>query len=334
LALFSKCVAIDISRQFWQKSILPLVFCRLMNAFHDLLTPISTDKVRNDLLAEKQIELSVLRLDKMHHWISGNKYFKLKYNLQEAIEKKYKTILTFGGAFSNHIVATAAAGKMLDLKTIGIIRGEKTEPLNSSLTFAESRGMNLNFISRNDYQKKDESEYLSFLKNKFGDCFIIPEGGSNKNGVRGCTEILNYCNEDFDVVSCSCGTGTMLSGIILSLKQNQKAIGFSVFKNGAFLNNEIEKRLTDFNFSGNNNYEIKTDYHFGGYGKINDELVSFYKKILKENNIELDLVYTAKMMFGIFDLIGKNHFQPKTKILAIHSGGVQGNHGFHLSEKE
>jgi len=302
-----------------------------MDAFYDLLArPVSTTKITNSIPDRSKVELSVLRLDKIDRMISGNKYFKLKYNLAEARDKNYESILTFGGAFSNHIVATAAAGKIAGLHTIGIIRGEKMTPLNPSLSFAESCGMQLHFISRSDYRKKNESGYLHFLKNRFGDCFIIPEGGANKNGIRGCAEILNYCNKDFDVVCCSCGTGTMLAGIILSLNPGQKAIGFSALKNGTFLNTEIEKFLTDFNFSGNKNYEIKTEYHFGGYGKINDSLVSFFKKFLRENSIVLDLVYTSKMLFGVFDLIEKNYFKPNTKILAIHSGGVQGNEGFKI----
>ena len=302
-----------------------------MDAFYDLLArPVSTTKITNSIPDRSKVELSVLRLDKIDRMISGNKYFKLKYNLAEARDKNYESILTFGGAFSNHIVATAAAGKIAGLHTIGIIRGEKMTPLNPSLSFAESCGMQLHFISRSDYRKKNESGYLHFLKNRFGDCFIIPEGGANKNGIRGCAEILNYCNKDFDVVCCSCGTGTMLAGIILSLNPGQKAIGFSALKNGTFLNTEIEKFLTDFNFLGNKNYEIKTEYHFGGYGKINDSLVSFFKKFLTENSIELDMIYTSKMLFGVFDLIEKNYFKPYTKILAIHSGGVQGNEGFKI----
>lgn len=300
-----------------------------MNAFYDLLAhSISTTKITNSILDNSKVELFILRLDKIDRMISGNKYFKLKYNLEEALENNYKTILTFGGAFSNHIVATAAAGKMVGLKTIGIIRGEKMEPLNPSLSFAGSCGMQLQFISRNDYRNRNETGYVQFLKNKFGECFIIPEGGANKNGIRGCSEILNYRDEDFDVVCCSCGTGTMLAGIILSLKPGQKAIGFSALKNGEFLNMAIEKHLADFNSPEHKNYEIKTDYHFGGYGKINDALISFYKKFLNENAIEPDLVYTSKMLFGIFDLIEKNYFEPNTRILAVHSGGVQGNSGF------
>lgn len=275
---------------------------------------IPLQKIEAAFLKEKEISLYVLRLDLVHPHISGNKWFKLKYNLKEARKQGKNILVTFGGAYSNHIVATAAAGKEFGFKTIGIIRGEElNENDNSVLQFAKDRGMDLRFVSREEYRSKDASLVLSMTD----DCYILPEGGTNELAVKGCSEILSHIDIPFDYVCCAVGTGGTIAGIISSLKVHQKAIGFPVLKGGEFLKNEIEK-LT----SSKVNFELQTDYHFGGYAKKNNELLSFISDFKLKHNIQLDFVYTGKMMFGVFDLIMKNYFPKGATIIAIHTGGL------------
>lgn len=255
-----------------------------------------------------------------HILISGNKLRKLKYNLLRAKERKVKTLLTFGGAYSNHIFSVAAAGKEFGFKTIGIIRGEELEDKindNNTLKFARASGMYLKFISRSDYKLKNLPEFIEHLKKEFGDFYLIPEGGTNDLAIRGCEEILTNEDDMFDVICCSVGTGGTISGLINSSKSHQKIIGFPALK-GDFLTKEIST------FVKKDNWELITNYHFGGYAKINEELISFINVFKQQYNIPLDPVYTGKMMFGIFDLMKKGYFKKNAKILAIHTGGLQG----------
>ncbi len=270
-------------------------------------------RINSKLFSEKGIEVSVLRLDLIHPQISGNKWFKLKYNLEEAKKRGVDTILTFGGAFSNHIHATAVACNQFGFKSIGVIRGEKESESNSTLSEAKKYGMELHFVSREDYKLKNEEDFISELKNKFGNFYLIPEGGDNLLGEKGCEEILPKEN-DFDVIFCACGTGTTFNGISKSLKPNQKLYGISVLKGEPF------GKLA--------NSEILTEYHFGGYAKHTEQLLNFKSKFERESNIPLDYVYTAKLFFAIQDLISKNRISNNSKVLIIHSGGLQGNVGY------
>lgn len=274
-------------------------------------TPI-TQKINSSLFSEKGIEVSVLRLDLIHPQISGNKWFKLKYNLEEARKQGIDTFLTFGGAFSNHIHATAVACQQFAFKSIGIIRGEKESESNSTLSEAKKYGMELYFVSREDYKRKSEEDFISELKNKFGNFYLIPEGGDNLLGEKGCEEILPKEN-DFDIVICACGTGTTFKGIQKSLKPSQKLIGISVLKGEGPLNS---------------NLNIIDDYHCGGYAKHTEELLNFKNKFESENKMPLDYVYTAKLFFALQDLISKNKIAANSKVLVIHSGGLQGNAGY------
>ncbi len=258
------------------------------------------------------LDLFVLRLDLIHPQISGNKWFKLKYNLEEAKKQGIDTILTCGGAFSNHIHATAAACQLSGLKSIGVIRGEKESESNPTLSEAKKTGMQLYFVSREEYKQKENPEFIERLKKQFGNFYFIPEGGNNALGEKGCEEILPQEN-NFDYVFCACGTGTTFCGIRNSLKPNQKLIGISVIKgNGAM--NAIPN--------------IINDYHFGGYAKHTDELLKFKTKFETENKIPLDYVYTAKLFFAVDDLIKKKKIPSNSKVLVIHSGGLQGNTGY------
>ncbi len=284
-------------------------------------------KVNSDFITSKGLELFVYRLDLNHPTISGNKLYKLKYNLEEAKKLKNETLLTFGGAFSNHIAASASAGKEYGFGTIGIIRGEEPTELNSTLKFAKECGMELHFVSRSLYQDKEELNKYVLEKFSNKNYYSIPEGGSNELGIKGCEEITKDIPIDFDFVCCACGTGSTIAGITLSLKEHQKAIGFQILKGEKYIQTEVEKWLTVFK-SNAKNWEINEEFHFGGYAKLKPELLNFMLEFEKENAIPLDYIYTGKMMFGIMELIKRGKFKKGTKIIAIHTGGLQGNKGF------
>ncbi|MFT6716346.1 MAG: 1-aminocyclopropane-1-carboxylate deaminase [Saprospiraceae bacterium] len=291
----------------------------------DSQTRVRIDKIENPFLKKHGITLYLQRDDLLHPEISGNKWRKLKYNIQEFKEGNYTQIATFGGAFSNHIAATAAAGKEFNVPTIGIIRGEKSTFMNPTLSLAKKNGMKLKFISRTKYKEKQEETFLQELQNEFPNSLIIPEGGANKNGVIGCTEIIKG-SPQFDVVICACGTGGTLSGIIGSLSKTQYAIGIPVLKNAFYLNQEVENFLKMINCK-NEQWELNFDYHLGGYAKFNEELHGFIEDFFTETKIKLDPIYTGKMMYGLYDLIAKNKLNNKA-ILAIHTGGIQGVKGY------
>ena len=273
------------------------------------------------ILSKKQdVKLFIKREDQIHLSISGNKYRKLKYNLIEAKKQSFKTLLTFGGAYSNHIAAVASAGNQFGFKTIGVIRGEELEGKineNKTLDFAAKCGMELKFVSREDYRNKDSRIFIEKLKENIGAFYLIPEGGTNALAIIGCEEILTESDFKFNYICCSVGTGGTISGLINCSQSSQQVLGFSALK-GDFLKDDISK------FAIKNNWKLITDYHFGGYAKINSELVSFINEFKQNSNIPLDPIYTGKMMFGIFDLIEKGYFPKGSKILAIHTGGLQG----------
>ncbi len=266
----------------------------------------------------------------IHTFISGNKYRKLKYNIKKAKELKKGVLLTFGGAYSNHIAATAYAGKLYGFKTIGIIRGDelisKVES-NPTLKFAKSNGMQFKFVTREKYRSKLENDFIENLKLEFGDFYLVPEGGTNQLAIKGCEEILNDSDRDFDFICCSVGTGGTISGLINSSQSHQKILGFPALK-GDFIREDIRK------FAKKKNWDLITDYHFGGYGKIKPELITFINDFNIRYNIPLDPVYTGKMMYGIFDLIEKQFFPKDAKILAIHTGGLQGIDGMNVKLKQ
>ena len=272
------------------------------------------------------ISLCIKREDLIHEFVSGNKFRKLKYNIIQAKKENQNTILTFGGAFSNHIAAVAYAGKINNIKTIGIIRGEELEikiNSNPTLSFAQQNGMQLKFISRTSYKLKTNLDFLNQLESEFGNFYLLPEGGTNNLAVKGCEEILTKHDSEFDYICCCVGTGGTIAGIINSALPHQKIIGFSAMK-GDFLNDEICK------FATNKNWKLIDWYDFGGYGKVNTNLITFINQFYLDYGIPLDPVYTGKMAFGIMDLIQKNYFPEHSKILMIHSGGLQGIKGMNL----
>lgn len=278
----------------------------------------------------KNVELFMKREDKIHAFVSGNKYRKLKYNLLDAQARRFKTLLTFGGAYSNHIAAVAATGFALGFDTIGVIRGEELESeiqRNPTLRFAQQNGMQFKFVSREAYRLKTSEEFKQELNNEFGDFYMIPEGGTNDLAVKGCEEILSDENNGYDYICCAVGTGGTISGLINCSKLSQQVLGFPALK-GDFLRQDISK------FVKQTNWKLITDYHFGGYAKMNKELVTFINQFKMNYNIPLDPVYTGKMMFGIFDLIHRGYFLKGSRILAIHTGGLQGIEGMNTRLKK
>lgn len=292
------------------------------------IDPKNTQFIKTD----NSIELSVLRLDKLHPVVQGNKHYKLKYNLEKAASENKSKIITFGGAFSNHIHATAKAGQILGFETTGIIRGEKTDKLNFTLREASECGMKLIFISRDNYRRiRDNAFGKEFLENllneNLDEYYIIPEGGSNELALKGSAEILNDIETDYDVICMPVGTGGTIAGIIKGLNDNKKVIGFSSLK-GNFSHDDVSKLLEEVGANHLKNWEIINDYHFGGYGKWDAELIDFINEFYFAHHIPLCPIYTGKMIFGLLDLIKNNYFPKNTKILALHTGGLQGVKGF------
>lgn len=277
----------------------------------------------------KGISLVIKREDLIHPFVSGNKFRKLKYNLLQAKAENQSTLLTFGGAYSNHIAAVAYAGKENGFQTIGVIRGDelgdKIES-NPTLKFAQECGMHFEFVSRETYRLKTEATFLEQLQQQYGAFYLIPEGGTNTFAIQGCEEILTPDDASFDYVACAIGTGGTISGLINSVLPHQKVLGFPALK-GDFLQDEIR------NFVRQDNWELITDYHFGGYGKVTNDLIDWINRFYAQTQIPLDPVYTGKMVFGIVDLIAKNYFPENAKILLIHTGGLQGIQGMNLKLK-
>ncbi|WP_407303966.1 1-aminocyclopropane-1-carboxylate deaminase/D-cysteine desulfhydrase [Acinetobacter sp.] len=268
------------------------------------------------------VSVTVKRLDQIHPQISGNKFFKLKYNFLETQKQGLNKVLTFGGAYSNHIVATAYAAHLFGFKSVGIIRGEElaSKALNPTLATAQQFGMQLHFISREQYRQKDHPEYLAKLTQQFAEHFFIPEGGTNPFAIQGCKEILNAKDlQNYDVICCAVGTGGTLSGIIEASSGHHKVLGFSALK-GNFLQRDVQQWTTK------QKWQITDAYCCGGYAKTTPELLQFMQSFEDKHNIPLEQVYTAKMMMGLFDLIEQNYFSPDARILVIHTGGLQGRH--------
>ena len=282
---------------------------------------IKVDKLHSDLIKNKNITVSMLRLDKIHPIVSGNKIFKLFYFLEEAKNSTHKKIITFGGAFSNHLASSSFACKISGIKSIGFVRGKIPAILSHTLQYCIQNGMQLEFINRTGYKKINEIEFKDELKKRFGDHTLIPEGGFSVKGVKGAEMIGNFYNQGvYSHVCCPIGTATTFAGLIQASRDN-KVIGFSVLKNL----NDINQRLQFLNIPPTMVHEVINDYHFGGYAKENGDLFSFMNLFYEENKIPLDFVYTAKMMFGVYDLVKNNYFPHGSNILCIHTGGLQGN---------
>lgn len=286
---------------------------------------------QNIEVSNKTITLAIKREDLLHPFISGNKFRKLKYNILKVKELNCDKLVTFGGAYSNHIAAVAFACQESGIQSIGIIRGEELAnkvQSNPTLLFAQNCGMKFEFVSRNVYQNKMSESFISELKTRYGNHYLLPEGGTNELAIKGCGEIITDQDSEFDYICCAVGTGGTITGMINSANKNQKILGFSALK-GDFLKDEIRK------FAKNSNWDLVTDYHFGGYGKVTNDLIGFINQFYVDTKIPLDPVYTGKMVYGIMDLINTNYFPNGAKILMIHTGGLQGISGMNeLLEKK
>ena len=272
------------------------------------------------------IRLTVKREDLHGDGISGNKFRKLKYNVAKAIAEGYTKILTFGGAYSNHILAASYIKRNYQIDVVGVIRGEELFDKideNPTLKLAKQNGMQFHFVSREVYRNKMSPDFLIELKDKFGDFYLLPEGGTNDLAIKGCEEILTIEDEKFDYICCAVGTGGTVAGLINASMENQQVIGFSALK-GDFLIDDVAALVS------RKNWTIQTDYHFGGYAKITTELVNFINDFKSETGVQLDPIYNGKMMYGIYDLMKKGYFSKNTSILAIHTGGLQAIEGMNM----
>lgn len=262
--------------------------------------------------------LELLRLDVLHPAISGNKWYKLRYNLEEAIRQGASSLLSFGGAWSNHLHALAFAGQQAGLSTIGYVRGEAV--MNPTLRDCADWGMQLHFVSRETYRHKQEVDFLQELQQTHPGAYLIPEGGSNALGLKGCREILpeNLASQ-YDLIACAVGTGTTLAGIAQTLEPGPSLLGFTVMKQGEYLNETLQALIPHAR------WRLETRFHGGGFGKIQAALHDFMQEFYLLNQVETDRVYTAKMLFGLREMIRQEALDPNLRILAIHTGGLQGN---------
>lgn len=291
-----------------------------------IYNPTPIHELKDTILEKAGVRVLIKREDLNHDMVSGNKWWKLKYNLEQTQIEKKDTILTFGGAFSNHIYATATAAKQHNLKSVGIIRGEETMPLNQTLSHAEKEGMVLHYISREEYRKKNNPEFLQALQKTFGRFYLIPEGGTNSLAVKGCVEFANEILKpiDFDYLCLPVGTGGTMAGIVAGLNGAKEVIGISVLKNGEFLKDEITKLMDDFSGKSYGNWSLLTSYHHGGYAKMTKALLDFVTAMKERHNLPLDHVYTGKLLWAVMQEIEKGRFKRGSTVLAIHTGGLQG----------
>ena len=277
------------------------------------------EKVTYTRLLHEKVNIDIKREDLLGEGISGNKFRKLKYNILEAQKLGFTKIVTFGGGYSNHIMAASFIKRLYDIDVIGVIRGEELEDKideNPTLKLAQENGMQFHFVSREEYRGKDDSKFIDKLKLLYGDFYLLPEGGTNDLAIKGCEEILTPEDAKFDYICCAVGTGGTLAGLINASQPHQKVVGFSALK-GDFLKEDVSKLVVK------NNWHIETDYHFGGYAKVTKELIDFMNDFKTETNILLDPIYNGKMLFGIYDLMKSGYFSKNTSILAIHTGGQQ-----------
>jgi 1-aminocyclopropane-1-carboxylate deaminase len=279
--------------------------------------PSPLTELRDDRVAPRGVRLYLKRDDLIHPEVPGNKWRKLKYNLVAAREQGHSRLLTFGGAFSNHIRAVAAAGQYFGFATVGVIRGEEHEPLNESLAYAVGRGMRLTYVDRSIYRRKADPAVVAGLVEEFGPCYLVPEGGSNARGVRGCAELPAEIDTGFDVMCCACGTGGTLAGIASGMQESTQAVGFAVLKGGRFLDDEVRRLQREAFGSATANWSVDYDFHFGGYAKRTAVLDEFIADFHARHGVRLDWVYEAKMMYGLIARLAEGVFPAGTVIVAV-----------------
>lgn len=288
-----------------------------------LRLPSPLQELHDERVSRFGVRLYLKRDDLIHPELTGNKWRKLRHNLTAAKEQGQSRLLTFGGAYSNHIAATAAAGHLFGFQTVGVVRGEPHEPLNDVLAFAASRGMELTYLDRSTYRHKMDAEVLSRLRDQFGEFYLLPEGGSNALAAQGCAELPAEIEAEFDTICCACGTGGTLAGIAHGLRENQRAIGFAALKGGDFLAEDVARLQREAFGAAGTNWTVRTEFHFGGFAKRRGELDAFIDDFEARHGLRLDWVYVAKMMYGIFALIEQGAFARGERIVAVVTGGDQ-----------
>lgn len=294
--------------------------------------PLVLQELDEPAARRRGIRLVLLRDDLTHPELPGNKWRKLKYNLIEARTQGHDTLLTFGGAFSNHIAAVATAGRLYGFQTIGVIRGEESLLLNPTLAQAVADGMTLRYLDRDTYRRKQDPTFQAELLSQTGPAYLLPEGGTNALALRGCAELVTELNAQisfaFDTLCVACGTGGTLGGILTALQPQQQAIGIAALKNGGFLKGEIDTLLTDAGQMVTASWSVQTAYHFGGYAKFSPELLAFIQQFQVRHGVLLDPIYTGKLLFAVLDLVQQDYFAPGSTVVAVHTGGLQAWAGF------
>lgn len=286
----------------------------------ELRLPSPVAEIDDGRLAAAGVRVLLKREDLIHSEIPGNKWRKLKYNIATARERGFETLLTFGGAYSNHIRATAAAGEYFGFSTVGVVRGEEHLPLNPSLRYAVSRGMRITYLDRTTYREKTSEAVIEALHREFGEFYLIPEGGSNAEAVRGCAELAEELDESVDVVFCAVGTGGTLAGVAAGAAPGQVTVGIPVLKGGAFLEDDIVRLQEQVYGARIGSWRLECDYHFGGYAKRTPELDDFIDDFDQRHGLRLDWVYEAKMVYALFDQVIRGKFSRGTTIVALISG--------------
>ncbi|MDD1619353.1 MAG: pyridoxal-phosphate dependent enzyme [Methylococcaceae bacterium] len=281
-------------------------------------------KIDDPLLDQYQIKLWIKRDDLLHPIISGNKWRKLKYTLDHALSEGADTLISMGGAYSNHLHALAYVGKALGLKTIGLVRGEQPETLTPTLSDLQNWGMVLKFVSRFDYRLLRQYKGCYDLPGLKPRQYWLPEGGAQALALKGVAELVNEIDVAYDILCVPCGTGATLAGIIDMVPDQVSVMGFAALKNAEFLQTDVESLLP----RPCSNWQINMDYHFGGFAKTSAELMTFMADFEFKTGIPLEPVYTGKMIYAIYNLITKHTFKPGQRIIAVHTGGLQGKRGF------
>ncbi|KUG06245.1 1-aminocyclopropane-1-carboxylate deaminase/D-cysteine desulfhydrase [Solirubrum puertoriconensis] len=283
-------------------------------------------------VAERRgVRLRLLRDDLLHPDIPGNKWRKLKYNLLEAQHLGHRTLLTFGGAYSNHLAAVAAAGRLQGFGTIGVVRGEAAPQLSPTLQQCQGDGMQLHFVSREAYQQRHDAAWVAELLAHLGPAYVVPEGGTNTLALRGCAELiteLDAAGEAFDAVAVACGTGGTLAGLLMGLGGQRHAVGVAALKGADFLRRDVNNLTTAAVGLVFSNWHLHTSAHFGGYAKYSEPLLAFIYRFYQQHQVALDPVYTGKLLYGVLQLIEEGHFAVGSTVVAVHTGGLQGWAGF------
>jgi 1-aminocyclopropane-1-carboxylate deaminase/D-cysteine desulfhydrase-like pyridoxal-dependent ACC family enzyme len=299
--------------------------------FISLAKPILQD-IPEPIAEQNGVRLRLLRDDLVHPELPGNKWRKLRLNLQEAQQLGHQTLLTFGGAYSNHLAAVAAAGRLYGFQTIGIVRGEATEQLNSTLVQCVTDGMHLHFVSREAYRQRQEPDWQAELLARFGPAYVIPEGGTNSLAVQGCAGLvteLDASSEPYETLAVACGTCGTLAGLVVGLAGRKQAVGISALKgSGDSLRNEVHRLTEQVAGQRYTNWELRTEFHFGGYARYSAPLMAFVQQFYQRHRIVLDPVYTGKLLYGVLSLVEQGYFQRGSTVVAVHSGGLQGWGGF------